>query len=410
MLNDNSMYRKIITIAVFALSALSLSAQTAGSFIFGTVYTTEGKKYKGFIGFGDEAFMWNHFFISDKQDNPYYKYIPENKKIYRRRIKETDGTLRIISRDYNTPVLHNFIVRFGNISTLEVISHNDILLEMKGDKYIRLNNRIGHHFSSISIYDSNIGKMKIDRHRIRRIEFSQAGNDAVIPFSPLYGTVNCKYGTFKGMIRWDKDEYSFDDKIDGDYDGASVAIKLKNIRSITKAEKGSIIRANNGQEYYFTGSNDIDSGNRGIVVNMPNVGEVVIDWSDFISAEFYIPEKISGNMYSDYQPAERLKGRVVLHTGNEHRGVMVYDLDEAVNTEVLDGVNGGLRYRIPFKYIKSIKPLSPDFSKVSLINGTELFLGGESDLSYKNDGLLIFQSSDEWNFFYWNELKEIIFE
>ena len=37
-------------------------------------------------------------------------------------------------------------------------------------------------------------------------------------------------------------------------------------------------------------------------------------------------------------------------------GVLVYDLDEAMDFELLDGQNGNISYRVPFKYVQEIEP------------------------------------------------------
>lgn len=64
----------------------------------------------------------------------------------------------------------------------------------------------------------------------------------------------------------------------------------------------------------------------------------------------------------------------------------MYDLDEAMDFELLDGQNGNISYRVPFKYVQKIEPKNYKYTWVKLSGGTELVLGTMCDVTAANDG------------------------
>jgi len=386
-------------------------SQESKNFMYGKVTTIAGKVYTGYINWGDGSFLWTNIFNADKNSNPYYGYIPENKKTYRKRIVDEDGRVRIINRNYYLPINHVFDTRFGNIRSIELSEDGSVYVELKEEKFIQVKNYKRDVGKTISINDINLGQVKIEWRRVWKVDFMAVPNDIdFIPGKPIYGTVNCTHGIFTGFIFWDRDENILSDKLDGEYEGSEISVKFEKIKSISKASRGCDVKLNNGQQIYLRGSNDVNDRNRGIIVYMPHSGRVEIDWHEFISVVFDKVTDEVGISYSGFKSTERLTGTVYVNDSTYHKGVIVFDLDEAMNSEILDGSNEGLKYRIPFKYIKTMESVNRIFSKVELKNGAKLLLGSSSDVNYRNDGVLIFKSSTDYEFLYWDEVGRIVFE
>ena len=85
----------------------------------------------------------------------------------------------------------------------------------------------------------------------------------------------------------------------------------------------------------------------------------------------------------------------------------MYDLDEAMDYELLDGKNGNISYRIPFKYVREIEPKNSKYTWVKLSGDTELVLGGMYDVMATNDGILIFRTGGEVVYVRWRDVKRI---
>jgi hypothetical protein len=102
---------------------------------------------------------------------------------------------------------------------------------------------------------------------------------------------------------------------------------------------------------------------------------------------------------------------VVTIDGEEHTGLLAYDLDEAWEFEILDGNDDDVTYQIPFRHIKNIIPKNYNYSSVILRNGTNLLLGGGRDVSENNDGILVFPSKDAKPIYVrWSKIDQVIFD
>ena len=83
-----------------------------------------------------------------------------------------------------------------------------------------------------------------------------------------------------GQIKWDRDEYSTWEMLNGRSAGIDFAIEFSRIERIVKNGAGSTVFLRDGRSYDLEGSNDVDSGNRGVVVTSGDQ-EYVVDWRNF---------------------------------------------------------------------------------------------------------------------------------
>lgn len=401
----------LVLLSVFFCVHIS-NGQISKNYIYAKVTTKDSSTFLGLVKFDKKLFMWSDFLRLDKLNNPYYKYIPKSKLIVSNRLVQIGNTdFEHIDKNLKYLKNHSLTIRFGFIKAIDFLENNQLIMEIKNKKFIELSYDAFFSTFDIEVKDKEFGKINIDASLIHRIEFLETPDDIVISKSkPIYGTVQTVQGEFTGFIRWDMDEVLEDDLIDGNWKYKEVSIAFKSIYSIKRHNDGCIVKTLSGRELYLKNSNDISYGNRGLEVNMPNVGKVKISWKDFKSLSLNHKINKEGIGYDDYRIAQRLSGKIFLRDSTIRKGVIVYDLDEAMNVENIDGRNSNLRFSIPFMYIKSITPMGFKYSKVELKNGTKLFLGGENDVNYKNDGVLIFTESGKIEFFHWFEIKNIQFD
>ena len=228
---------------------------------------------------------------------------------------------------------------------------------------------------------------------------------------PLYGKVEAWDGEFEGLIQWDKDERVTTDILDGEDDGRDMEIEFGNIQSIKKRGRGSEVTTKTGKTYWLDDSNDVDDGNRGIVVTNPEKGRVVIDWDDFEQLTLMTPPaKLKG--YGAFGAPDYINGTVTTIDGKQLKGRVVYDLDESYTFEILNGEKGDTEMEIPFHNIKKIRPRSSGKSIVVLTSGDELMLEDSQDVSYRHTGLLVFTNGNDSDPVYiaWKDVEMIDFE
>lgn len=380
------------------------------SVIHGTVVTKSGEEFTGFMRWGKEELYWHDLFNAEKQQSDQYKVNRE---------EESSGLWSGFDWDLNSlwknkysNSSHLFACQFGEIQSLYVKRGDNVSLEMKNGIKILLNGGSNDVGTTVNLYDYELGNVKLEWRKIDEIHFSEAPADADNPYGDgLHGQVKTRRnGTIEGFIKWDLDERCGEDVLDGDSKYGDQKIKFKNIAAIEKEGKGSIVTTHSGKEMKLVNSNDVDSGNRGIRVYNPNVGNIEIDWSDFRKVDFYAPENSSPH-YSDYGVPQGLKAQIKTYDDGDYEGLIVYDIDEMWEIETLDGEDNDLSFQIPFRNIRKIKPKNDSYSMVYLWCGEDYLLGGSQDVRSSNNGILIFTSSKKDPIsIKWNDIDEIVFK
>ncbi|MDQ1769563.1 hypothetical protein GQR60_01930 [Labilibaculum sp. A4] len=394
----------------------SVLGQTYPCYLYGSITTIDGDVYKGAIRWDDEEVFLTDVFNADKEENPYLKYLPESKiknneeRYSRNRTWDRfEVTINDERRNLTSVYDRKFQCRFGDIKSISVTGSESVSLELKNGKYINLSGGSNDVGTKVWIIDQELGLLKIDWDRIDIVNFETTPTDHMETFGdPIYGKITTTKGEFTGFIQWDHDERLLGDKLDGRSRDGDVSISFDKIKKIEKTENGSLITLHSERQFELTGENDVNKYNRGIIVSIPNVGRVDFPWSHFLSLEI-LPLSKNTDCLSEFRVSQRLFGTLVTKEGKSYKGVIVYDLDEAMDSEILNGLNDKLEFAIPFRNIGSIKPMAYNYCLVELKNGMKLYLGDQTDVSNKNAGVIIFVNEDEYQNFKWEDIERIDF-
>jgi len=412
-------FLSVLTLAVintFILHAIGKEMKSDHSmFIYGQVITDDGDIYKGQIRWGKEEAFWFDMFNSSKPDNDNLKWLSDdeldalNKKD---KVNKDSWYNWGNSWSSDNAHTHSFKCQFGDIKSIKPLRKSKVILELKnGDVYTLKggSNDIG---TRVLVNDSDLGKIKLDWDRIDKIEFmSTPSNLDSTLGEPLYGTVETTTESFTGFLQWDHDERLSEDELNGDTEDGDLDIEFGNIRSIERAGRSaSKVTLKSGREFKLRGSNDVNSENRGIIVNIPNMGRVDIKWDEFESIKFEDTWPTSNLSYDQFKGDKKISGSVKTENGKTYKGLITYDLDESYNLEFLDGMHKDIEYLIPFNVINKIKPLNREESIVELINGNDIVFEDRVDVNSGNDGVLVFTSKREFDYIPWNEIIEIEFD
>lgn len=397
-------------------------AQNDGIFIYGEIHTIDGDKYEGPIRWaggetGAEVY-WVEMFNAVKTSNDFTKFLSKSEQ---ENLPKPTGTSWLgldisslnIWEDRYSRINHQFDTQFGDIKSIEpsgkqkakITLKNGVILEVDGSGH----EDVG---QSVRLYDQELGQITIKWSRIDRVDFKQGPATLNSKFgNAIYGTVRTgRKGTFTGLIQWDVDERFLEDAIDGKDRNGDKKIPFKSIKTIKKERGGSSIVLHSGREFNLRGTNDVNEENRGIVVFDPEIGKVTIPWKDFVELEI-LGEPKNIPTYNDFEISQGLTATVKTIDGDEHRGLIAYDLDEGWEFEVLDGQDDNVVYEVPFRNIKSIIPKNYNYSTVALKNGERLLLGDARDVSEDNAGVLIFTSDSSTPVYVrWSKIDEIIFD
>ena len=415
------MKKKIICVLALLMAAGIVYADGNNKdqgYIYGEITVKNGDTYQGPIRWGKEEAFWHDMFNSTKDDNEYADLIPDKdlRELKERRDDDEGGFGNFIrelfgrSRGYsNVTTTHQFVCRFGDIKSMKMWGSDTVLLTFKNGDKTEVTGGSNDIDTKIQIIDQKAGKRTLEWENIRKIEFMPVPRALDQTFGePLYGTVKTDSGNFKGFIQWDHEECLSTDELDGDYKNRDMSIRFGEIKAIEKQRRGSLVTLYSGKDYYLTGSNDVNDDNRGIIINDLQVGKVLVDWDEFIGVEF---EKTPGTTipgYNDFIESKTLSGTVETKDGKTFSGRMVYDIDEALDFELISGEHENIQYNLPIRNIAVIEPLRRCCSRITLKNGQSLELEDSRDVDKDNAGLLVWEE-DEPVYVPWRKVEKIKF-
>ncbi len=255
----------------------------------------------------------------------------------------------------------------------------------------------------------------------------------------IYGKVYTESGeTYQGTLRWGKQECFWDDIFNATKDenpwikhvekdfpklggyqkerdifgikiiepygfaGAHLFIsRFGDIKEIKVRSKGrSTVIMKNGTEYDLTGSGDIGES---IVLQDENLGKVLLKWGNIRNIEFMpTPKKAKTEGY-------RLKGKVKT-IDMDFDGFIMWDAEECLSSDILDGDSDDGDMQIIFVNIRSIKRDGRRASIVTLKDGRKFTLHGSNDVNSENRGIFVQDERFGKIEIQWDEFKELTYE
>ncbi len=262
----------------------------------------------------------------------------------------------------------------------------------------------------------------------------------------IYGTITTVDGdTFTGFIRWDKNEGSWVDVLDGNKerthktkgskrkkyreressieifgirlggskhyifssDISQSGVRFGHIKTLEAINDDRVLLIlKSGQEVEFeSGSTDFGDGIREIIIEDKDEGELELVWDDIETIEFSrSPSREESNF------GERLYGTLTTRRGDEFSGAICWDVDELFDTDILDGDYKGRRRKIKFGKIASIERYSSSGALVILKNGDELVLKGTNDVDDGNRGITVSDPGFGQVIVEWDEFDKVEFQ
>ena len=406
--------------------ATSPSTAVAGApgSLYGRVTTYDGTTYEGGLRWGgsEEAF-WDHYFNGVKDQNPWKDQAPLERLTEERPPIEFFG-LEIPRGEGPVDLSRPFMTRFGDIARIEargdgmqgVIQNGtgfdpDVRVTLKSGTTFDLDRLSASDFDDgVRVWDARRGVVDLGPGEIRTIEFLSPARRGDLP-DRIHGTVHTLQGDFTGFIQWDREEAVGRDEIVGRTADGDIGLRFDAIRSIARdSAGGSRVTLLDGREMVLSGTPKVGPGNRGIYVDDPRYGRVLVSWGAFERADF--SPAGSGPSYGDFPPGRPLTGSVTTRAGRRLVGRLVYDLDESESTETLDAPASGVDYTIPFGLVASIGlPAGKERARVALQSGEELQLERAGDLGDGNAGILVFAVGRERpEYVPWADIEQVRFD
>jgi hypothetical protein len=162
-----------------------------------------------------------------------------------------------------------------------------------------------------------------------------------------------------------------------------------------------------GREHDMRGTNDVNDGNRGILIGDPNLGQVTVQWDEFQRVRFMDPPQSLPN--EEFAGSWRLSGTVYTADGEAFAGAIRWDNDEEWSWEMLGGDDRSIEYNVEFGAIQAIRKTSSRGADVTLWDGRTLDLRNSNDVNDDNKGIFIQTDAGETALVRWEEFERVEF-
>ncbi len=408
-----------LTVLMLAMmTCIAAFAQDEG-FIYGKVTNRDGRSYEGPIRWGKEEVYWIDVFNASKEGNEYIRYLTHDQRdqLDERRhdhnyfSSSSWGRWVKWSNNDGDEFTHQFSCQFGEIKSLKPIGRNLVTVEMQNGIRIDVNgsgyNDIG---EEIKIIDQEIGELQIDWRDIDRIEFKSTPAKLAQKFGqPMYGTVEAYSKSFTGYVQWDHDERLSTDKLDGDSEDGKVALLFEKIKTLERSMNHTIATMKSGRTLDLRGSNDVNSGNRGIIVTMESGLIVDVPWDEFKRVNFAEMPARPLRRYEDFKSQKEISATVTTADGKSLTGKVVIDLDETYDFELYQGKEADVEFSVALRNVKKIIVKNSDRVTIELRNGESLSLSESQDVGELNQGVLVFVGKDDPKYIPWGDVSMIQF-
>jgi hypothetical protein len=392
----------LLLLAAFLWSAVpGARAQDSDFRLYGTITTTSGDAFEGLIRWDENEVSWLDILDGSKEVEQ----------------RERDRGIRIagirIGFDSDETTTKTSGLRMGHIARLEVTGSDDALLTLRSGERLALSGGsgdIGNDNRGITVEDANEGTVKLEWRDIEAVDFEQAPRAMMSSFGErLYGTLTLDTGDeFSGFIAWDLDETFTQDILDGeDETGREREIPFGSLQEIRResSRSATVIRPD-GRQLTLSGSNDVNSSNRDILVLDPSLGQIRVDWDDFDRLVF--EQAPQGLDWRDFRGGA-LTGTVYTQDGERLSGQIAWDQDESNTWELLDGNLGDVELKVEFGLIAEIHRIASSRSEVRLRDGRVLRLSGSNDVDDGNDGIAITRDG-ETIVVDWQDFDYVVFD
>jgi hypothetical protein len=185
-------------------------------------------------------------------------------------------------------------VTFADIASIERESSRSarVVLRSGQELILRGTNDVNDDNRGIEISDPSLGRVIVSWDELQALTFhapdAVAGYDAFGGGRPLQGTVETVDGDrLTGTIRWDNDEESTWEILDGRSDGVDYDIELAHVRTIERVGSSAArVGLRDGRTLLLEGSNDVDETNKGIFVRLESGRTMLVRWAELERVTF----------------------------------------------------------------------------------------------------------------------------
>jgi hypothetical protein len=255
----------------------------------------------------------------------------------------------------------------------------------------------------------------------------------------IYGKITTVDGdVYQGLIRWDKNEGSWFDILNGDKElrdarhrrhyherirvfgitvgerfsagdigSAQSGLSFGHVKSLEPIDDNAVrLTLKSGQKVTLEGgSSDIGEDIRGIAIEDAKEGEIGFDWNDIERIEFM---EGPADLKSTF--GERLYGTLTTRRGDAYTGWVSWDVDELFTGDVIDGKDKNHTRKVPCGAIRAIERHGSSAAALTTAKGEEIVLRGTNDVNASNRGISVYEPGLGQVTVSWDEFGKLEFK
>ena len=192
-------------------------------------------------------------------------------------------------------------IPFAEIAAIAKLDRGARVLLSNGEEIDLFgSNDVDRGHRGVQISEPGIGMVEVEWRDLRNVRFHRpaesTGYDAFDGGRPLTGTVETVDGeVLEGWIRWDADEGSSWEMLNGTSEGVAFSIELSRVETVrTRELGGAVVTLLDGRAFELRSSNDVSWGNRGVYVSDTDPGGRAtaeswrgVEWEDVREVRFH---------------------------------------------------------------------------------------------------------------------------
>lgn len=184
-------------------------------------------------------------------------------------------------------------IAFASIRRIEKVDNDGSRVLLDDDSTVVLtgSNDVNERNRGIEVVVDGLGRVRVGWHAFRAVTFSEPPSpptyDEFDGGRTLAGTVRHRDGReIEGTIVWDRDERYTWEMLDGEAGDLTYEVTFGAIRQIRPGDDEAVVVLVNDAELRLDGTNDVDDGNRGILVTDASGQTHEFDWREVASVTF----------------------------------------------------------------------------------------------------------------------------
>ena len=389
--------------------------------LYGRLLTAGGERLEGYLRWDRNETHWADFL--DGQKEIPWEHVREAERLDDefRRLRELERSISLPGLriswdedDEDDPLTAASGIRFGHVTSIEVLDERRALLRLKSGEEMSLrggSTDLGRSFRSLVVEDSGRGEVELRWRDLARVDFMSAPANRQAPTAGrLRGTLRTRGGAvLTGFVAWDLDETLTTDILDGRDGRRRHEVEFGRIARIERdGSTRARVTLRSGEVITLRGTNDVNAENRGIEITDPTLGRMVVRWDQFESLAFDVADDGLAP-YGAFEGGRALRGTVETRDGVSHAGRLRWDNDESFSWELLDGRSEGVQYGVELAAVRTIDRVGLSAARVGLRDGRSLVLEGASDVSEDNRGIFVTGDEGDTVLVRWRDFQRVRF-